>query len=55
MKLVRLTDEQIQAIQVFLGRADLKGVEAPMLVSIFHAVQIAPEEVAPAPEPAKAE
>ena len=44
MFIIKLTAEQIRALQTFLGRVEIKGLEARTLLSIGYAVENAQEE-----------
>ncbi len=38
MKIIKLTDEELNNLKVFLGRCDLKGNEVPAFLSILNKI-----------------
>ena len=38
MKIIKLTDEEINNLKVFLGRTDLKGAEVPAFIAIVEKI-----------------
>ena len=38
MKIIKLTDEELNNLKVFLGRCDLKGNEVPAFISILNKI-----------------
>jgi hypothetical protein len=38
MKIIKLTDEEINNLKVFLGRCDLKGNEVPAFIAILNKI-----------------
>ena len=38
MKIIKLTDEELNNLKVFLGRCDLKGNEVPAFIAILNKI-----------------
>lgn len=41
VKIIKLTDEELKNLKVFLGRCDLKGNEVPAFIAILNKLNIA--------------
>ena len=44
MKIIKLTDEELNNLKVFLGRCDLKGNEVPAFIEILNRINNAEVE-----------
>lgn len=41
MRIIKVTDEELNNLKVFLGRCDLKGQEVPAFVDVVERINLA--------------